>query len=108
MSAITDVIAERARQLVVEEYTEQHDDQEHMTGDLALAAACYARGRRQDFHDVAMPGKGAQCVPTAWPWDPNYWKPKNYRRDLVRAAALLIAEIDRIDRATAKSTDYAP
>jgi len=34
----------------------------------------------------------------AWPWDPKWWKPKDRRRDLVRAAALIIAEIDRHDR----------
>ncbi|AKQ30008.1 TPA: hypothetical protein JI225_05075 [Acinetobacter baumannii] len=28
----------------------------------------------------------------------SYWKPKSPRQDLVRAAALLIAEIERLDR----------
>jgi hypothetical protein len=27
-----------------------------------------------------------------------WWKPKDRRRDLVRAAALIIAEIERLDR----------
>ena len=35
-----------------------------------------------------------------WPWAASWWKPKNRRRDLVRAAALIVAEIERIDRAT--------
>lgn len=36
-----------------------------------------------------------------WPhsWASCWFKPTNRRRDLVKAAALLIAEIDRLDRA---------
>ncbi|SUU02078.1 Uncharacterised protein [Acinetobacter baumannii] len=37
-------------------------------------------------------------APEYWPWDDCYWKPKSPRQDLVRAAALLIAEIERLDR----------
>lgn len=37
-------------------------------------------------------------VPDFWPWGDCYWKPKSPRQDLVRAAALLIAEIERLDR----------
>lgn len=32
------------------------------------------------------------------PWDEKWWKPKNPRRDLVKAGALILAEIERIDR----------
>jgi len=39
-----------------------------------------------------------------WPWNMVWWKPKNYRRDLVKAAALLVAEIERLDR-KAQSTN---
>jgi len=34
-----------------------------------------------------------------WPWAEKWWKPKNERRDLVKAAALILAEIERLDRA---------
>ncbi|MBV6578953.1 hypothetical protein JL978_18680, partial [Acinetobacter baumannii] len=33
-----------------------------------------------------------------WPFADTFWKPKSPRQDLVRAAALLIAEIERLDR----------
>jgi hypothetical protein len=88
-----DVLMERKRQIVAEGWTPAHDDQ-HSTGEIALAAACYALHR-------------APVLFTAtdyWPWDPSWWKPRSRRRDLVRAAALLIAEIDRLDRAEEKST----
>jgi hypothetical protein len=34
-----------------------------------------------------------------WPWDLKWWKPTTPRRDLVKAAALIVAEIERLDRA---------
>lgn len=34
-----------------------------------------------------------------WPWEEEAWRPKNPRHDLVKAAALILAEIERLDRA---------
>lgn len=88
-----DVFQERFRQIYSEGWTEQHDDDEHYQGGLVDAAICYAREPfwREDESRLE--------VPDDWPWDAKWWKPKDRRRDLVRAAALLIAEIDRLDRA---------
>lgn len=36
-----------------------------------------------------------------WPWPGHTWQPADARRDLVRSAALAIAEIERLDRAQA-------
>ena len=49
---------------------------------------------------LAMRDDGA---PLGWPWEPSWWKPKGARRDLVRAAALCLAEIDRIKRRAASA-----
>jgi len=38
-----------------------------------------------------------------WPWSPMWWRPTTQRRDLVKAGALIMAEIERIDRAAAQS-----
>lgn len=78
--AVNDILAERRRQIEIEGWTEDHDDR-HTYGSLAQAAACYALNH-----------------PREWPWPTKLWKPKDRRRDLVRAAALLIAEIERMDR----------
>jgi hypothetical protein len=84
---LQDVIAERIRQVNEEGWTADHDDG-HDTGNLALAAACYAL-QTTTKHYLAS---------ELWPWDFQWWKPKGPRSDLVRAAALIIAEIERLDR----------
>ena len=98
--AIADVMAERVRQTTAEGWTAEHDDQ-HSDGALALAASCYARyaGR-----DMIMPR--APHTPMLWPFDPTWWKPTTPRRDLVKAAALILAEIERLDRVAGRSADH--
>lgn len=89
--AAADVLAERRRQIEIEGWTPEHDDQ-HTDGAMARAAAVYAlNGGR--WHD-RMPSPIAW-----WPWSLEWWKPTNRRRDCVIAAALLLAEIERLDRA---------
>lgn len=103
--AAEDVMGERHRQIHAEGWTAKHDDQ-HSDGSMALAAACYALNAavwadrpkaipQSDYVRLANPGY-------RWPWAEKWWKPKSQRQDLVRAAALLLAEIDRLDRAEAK------
>ena len=94
-AAVVDVLHERCRQVEEEGYTSKHDDDEHSDGQMATAAACYAIGQI-----ITIKGSIARRIPdwSLWPWDMTCWKPKDRRRDLVRAAALLIAEIERIDR----------
>lgn len=87
--AWADVIAERRRQVAVEGWTPEHDDQWDRD-ELSAAAACYA------YFGWVRPSNGD--APTEWPWDRQWWKPKGRRRDLVKAAALLLAEIERLDR----------
>jgi len=36
-----------------------------------------------------------------WTWERAWWKPTTRRRDLVKAGALILAEIERLDRAAA-------
>jgi len=104
-SAIDDVLAERQRQIEVEGWTEAHDD-DHYPGDMAMAGACYAAHaacgaaiERGDFDPHSRLEAAQQLVRRMWPWGREWWKPKNNRRDMVRAAALMIAEIERWDRA---------
>jgi len=89
LRAAIDVVDERVRQLEAEDWDYEHDDQ--YTGrELMHAAICYAKAGIDPYVG------NAQTV--EWPWGEDDWKPKSYRENLVRAAALLIAEIERIDR----------
>ncbi len=89
--AVLDVAAERRRQVENEGYDPAHDD-EHDNGSMAEAAASYAY---QAHNSKPCP---AGKPPQGWPWDAEWWKPGNSRRMLVKAGALILAEIERLDR----------
>lgn len=93
-AAAHDVLAERRRQVEVEGWTIDHDDK-HANGEMASAAACYVTAPLMSRieREWVPPDQ-----PKAWPWHWTWWKPSFRRRNLVKAAALLIAEIERIDR----------
>lgn len=90
--AARDVLVERQRQITAEGWTPQHDD-EHSTGDLARAAACYANP------DLLYVLQGT--IGLGWPWSVEQWKPAGRRRNLIKAGALILAELERLDRALA-------
>lgn len=94
---LDDIYEERQRQIDVEGWSPEHDD-EHSEGQMAMAAACYAVSNK-------TPGgvKRDPFLISYWPWDLRWWKPTERRRDLIKAAALLVAEIERIDRAALSS-----
>jgi hypothetical protein len=94
-AAMQAVIAERFRQVEVEGWSVEHDD-EHQTGELARAGAAYA---------INAPAHVGLCrlspfeiTLKVWPWSNEWWKPGGFRRDLIKAAALILAEIERHDR----------
>lgn len=100
--AIHDIEAEVRRQRTDEGWTEEHDDA-HEFGELSQAGACYALHASLQawrMHDADIP-YADENTPEYWPveWESDAWKPKNPRKDLVRAAALIVAEIERLDRA---------
>lgn len=100
--AARDVLAERKRQVSVEGWTPEHDA-EHEGGALASAAACYSHlaqwQLRERKRGDTPPELGTDNIIDAlWPFDEEWWKPKDARRNLVRAAALILADIERIDR----------
>lgn len=76
-----EIQGERIRQIKEEGYSAEHDD-EFVHGDLAMAAAVYA-----------CPG----VEKIIWPFggSPKF---KDKRSNLIRAAALIVAEIERLER----------
>lgn len=85
--AARDVLAERQRQISAEGWTPEHDDA-HGDGSMAVAASCYA-----------CSSAGLADATRDWPWADEWWKPSDRRRDLIKAGALILAEIERLDRA---------
>ncbi len=91
-AAAADVLAERKRQVTTEGWTPEHDDQ-HVNFEMAIAGGLYAISAVDSYHKLR------NSAPSAWPWDRKWWKPDGPRRDLVKAGALILAEIERLDRA---------
>lgn len=87
MKVIAEVLAERARQVEIG-HTPARDDV-YVSAELAAASAAYA-----------LNAKGSAVGSLFWPWPVHSWQPHDPRRDLVRSAALAIAEIERLDRAS--------
>jgi hypothetical protein len=83
------IAAERQRQIDGEGWTAEHDEA-HWDGQLVRAALCYATPPRARD----MIGR----LPRHWPWEARWWKPtpEDRVRELVKAGALIAAEIDRL------------
>lgn len=114
MSIIEEIAAERTRQIEVEGWTPDHDDS-HPGGQIGQAAACYAASESVSFTDnygrallpdgtprpftrLELRQSWSYSPALRWPWDYRWFKIKGRRSNLIRAAALLVAEIERIDR----------
>ncbi len=81
-----DVQAERRRQITAEGWTPEHDDL-YCAAELPRAAAAYILNGANDE------------APAIWPFVAKWWKPRDARSNYVRAGALILAEIERLDRA---------
>lgn len=90
MKIIEEIAVERQRQIDHEGWSRLHDDM-HTDCDLTKAAIAYCWS---SFAPTYCRGQ-----PSYWPWHSSWWKPTNQRRDLIKAAALIVAEIERLDRA---------
>lgn len=97
--AMTDILNERERQKSQEGYSHEHDDQyEH--NELSRAAASYVdyAANCSSLYESHPSLYQRQAPPNNWVFDKVFWKPKKPRQDLIRAAALIIAEVERMDR----------
>lgn len=106
-TALELIAEERQRQIDVEGWTPEHDNG-HSKGELPAAAACYAladfwRRKYKTFVTDNLPpqiGSMLMAGESIWPWDKAWWKPTpdDRQRELIKAAALLYAEWDRLER----------
>lgn len=95
---------ERQRQIAAEGWTPEHDDQ-HDGFELSAAARCYtlaAEATQYGPNNVTFRGYRPGETPdrsSDWPWHSSWWKPSDDPiRNLVKAGALIAAEIDRLQR----------
>lgn len=101
MLAMQAIHAERKRQIEVEGWTPEHDD-EHDSGEMLRAAVLYFHHSKDPtsltMRNARRLGRPSREYPLGWPWDPYWWKPKDPRRNLERAGALCLAERERLRR----------
>lgn len=94
------ITEERQRQIDEEGWTAEHDD-ELGAGALAVFGACYALDVAAQISDysISLKARYAKAAGELLPFDREYWKPTLDRvRQLVKAGALIAAEIDRLQR----------
>lgn len=114
---IEEFAGERWRQIEAEGFSLWHDDG-HTEAQLARAAATYcymASLTTNERLSVARAITGSYgstetaLVRALWPstWSMHWLKPTLARRDLIKAGAMIIAEVGRIDRAAARAIGKA-
>lgn len=94
------IAMERQRQMSAEGWTPEHDDK-HCDSELARAAATYALPHwLRELHVRPLCTDAEHTLRAKlWPWEFRWWKPTPDRvRELVKAGALIAAEIDRLHR----------
>lgn len=92
-AGIQELLVERRRQVRVEGLDPERD-QQYEEGELADAAATYAYWA---YHLGQRKGTLDQ-TPRTWTLPPEQWKPASQRQMLIKAGALILAELDRLDR----------
>jgi len=96
------ITEERQRQISQEGWTPNHDDKMRH-GQIAEAALTYIETHliRENFNEDKVAVRIADVAGDRWPWAEQWFKPKNSIHDLVKAGALIAAEIDRLQRLNA-------
>lgn len=90
--ALSDVASERQAHSLLK----GGEKRSYEEGELVDAALCYLSHARGE----ALYDRG---VPLGWPWSKRAWSPNkgrggSVRQDLVKACALIVAEIERLDK----------
>lgn len=90
---IKKVQEERTRQIETKGWSPEYDSMANTDEQLATAAACYASPEENR-------GNFSFGFLSCWPFDIRWWKPSplDRKKEIIKAAALLYAEYDRLDR----------
>jgi hypothetical protein len=98
-----ELIAEERERQISQEGWSAEDDDRHDSGQLNDAALAYAYAASEQARGESLryiQGLEESCdLPQPWPWESSWWKPsEDPIRNLVKAGALIAAEIDRLQR----------
>jgi hypothetical protein len=93
---LDDIRMKRQRQIVIHSHPPEEDDR-HADGSVGIGAIPYIQAANQQT--LGLKDKELQ---TFWPWPERFKPSADPRENLINAAALLVAEIERIDREAAK------
>lgn len=95
-TAIELISEERKRQVEQKGWTPEHDDG-HINSEIAIAAAAYALPTEVFYPDGWYWITERDDI---WPWVDSIFKPTPYDRirELTKAGALIVAEIERLQR----------
>ncbi len=99
LSGAEQIAAERAAHTTREGWTTKHDDA-HVNVEMGRASHRYLT------HAINQAGwRTGHWGELMWPWASKWWKPSpDPIRNLVKAGALIAAEIDRLQRLATKET----
>lgn len=102
LSGIQLIAAERTRQIEDEGFSAEKDDKYR---ELELLRASESYLTAVTSPDEVGDEDGKTRPAWDWPWDKKWWKPsEDPVRNLVKAGALIAAELDRLQRKSTKPT----
>lgn len=101
VGVLAEIAAERERQIEQKGWSLEHDD-EHKLGELGCAAIPFIQANIPE-----LLGLTDEELQVFWPFTSPFKPDRNPRRNLVKAAALLVAELERIDRQNDKDVGAA-
>lgn len=85
MKSGAELISEERKRQIEEEGYDEFMDSFRKPNDLTKASICYLKANLMPFGDIIED----------FPWDSLFFTPKDKLRNLVRAGALIAAEIDK-------------
>lgn len=89
----SNLIALERRRQIEKERRDAAWDSQHGNSELVLAAISYCAHALENNPRALQVSIDTHQL---WPWDKVYFKPKTYEQDLIRAGALIAAELDRL------------
>lgn len=92
-AGLADVVAERIAQIEANGFTLAHDEGHH-PAQLAAGAASYLNTGIDQLNGIEH---DPQDPADTWPWEREAWRPGDARTNIVKALAIGLAVLDRLD-----------